>query len=100
MHIVQVENAVTRVTRWDLEPGAGTGAHRHGFDYVVVPLVAGRMAVTGEDGAQTFVDLQPGSSYYRPAGVRHEVRNGGAVPLSFVEVELLDRPAAEEVPSA
>jgi hypothetical protein len=32
--------------------------------------------------------------------VRHEVCNGGAQLLSFVEVELLDRPEAEEVPSA
>jgi beta-alanine degradation protein BauB len=100
VHTVQVDNAATRVTRWDLAPGDGTGEHRHGFDYVVVPLVAGRMAVTGQDGARTIVDLQPGESYYRPAGVRHEVVNGGAAPLSFVEVELLDRPAAAEVPSA
>jgi quercetin dioxygenase-like cupin family protein len=100
VHTVQVDNAITRVTRWDLEPGATTGAHRHAFDYVVVPLVAGRMAITGENGTRTLVDLQPGSSYYRQAGVRHEVGNGGIQPLSFVEVELLDRPAAEEVPSA
>jgi quercetin dioxygenase-like cupin family protein len=99
VHTVQVENDITRVTRWDLEPGATTGAHRHGFDYVVVPLTPGRMAITGEDGAQTLVDLQPGSSYYRPAGVRHEVGNGGTEPLGFVEVELLDRPAVPEVPS-
>jgi quercetin dioxygenase-like cupin family protein len=99
VHTVQVDNAVTRVTRWDLAPGDSTGPHRHGFDYVVVPLVAGRMAVTGEDGVQTVADLLPGVSYYRRAGVRHEVANGGARPQSFVEVELLDRPAADEVPS-
>ena len=33
------------------------------------------------------VVLEAGAAYARPAGVRHDVMNGGEAPMSFVEVE-------------
>jgi mannose-6-phosphate isomerase-like protein (cupin superfamily) len=36
--------------------------------------------------------MEPGKSYYREAGVEHNVVNGAGGELSFVEVELKSRP--------
>lgn len=84
-----IANERVRVGRWDLAVGTSTGVHRHPFDYVVVPLTAGRLRVVTSDGTQSIMDLEPGKSYFRNAGAVHEVQNGGNVPLSFVEVEIL-----------
>ena len=37
-HEVLVDDDKVRVTRWDFVPGAETGWHRHGMDYVVVTI--------------------------------------------------------------
>jgi beta-alanine degradation protein BauB len=84
----QVDNARTRVTRHRLAPGAHTGAHRHEYDYVVVPVTGGRMRIL-EGGKELFADLTSGVAYFRPAGVEHDVFNGGDQELIFVEVELV-----------
>ena len=84
----QIDNERVRVTRHHLAPGAHTGFHRHEFDYVVVPLTRGRMRIL-EDGEERFSELSLGVSYFRPAGVEHDVFNGGDQDLTFVEVELL-----------
>ena len=34
----QLDDEHVRVTRWDFNPGAETGWHRHGWLYVVVPV--------------------------------------------------------------
>ena len=84
----QVDNARTRVTRHRLAPGAHTGFHRHEYDYVVVPVTGGRMRILAA-GAEQFAELSSGMAYYRPAGVEHDVFNGGEQELIFVEVELV-----------
>jgi len=84
----QVDNARTRVTRHRLAPGAHTGMHRHEYDYVVVPVTDGRMRIL-EAGKELFADLTRGVAYFRPAGVEHDVFNGGGQELVFVEVELV-----------
>ena len=84
----QVDNARTRVTRHRLAPGAHTGFHRHEYDYVVVPVTAGRMRII-EGGKESLADLASGAAYFRHAGVEHDVFNGGDRELIFVEVELL-----------
>jgi len=83
----QVDTARTRVTRYRLAPGASTGAHRHEYDYVIVPVTSGRLRVVA-NGQEIFADLASGVSYARPAGVEHEVFNAGAGEMVFVEVEL------------
>ena len=35
---VQIDNDEVRVTEWRLAPGSATGHHRHGMDYVIVPV--------------------------------------------------------------
>lgn len=83
----QVDIARTRVTRYRLAPGATTGAHRHEYDYVIVPVTSGRLRVVA-NGQGIFADLASGVSYARPAGVEHEVFNAGTADMIFVEVEL------------
>jgi len=84
----QIDNARVRVTRHRLAPGAHTGFHRHEHDYVVVPVSAGRMRIV-EGGKELFSDLSSGVAYFRPAGIEHDVFNGGDQELVFVEVEII-----------
>ena len=84
----QIDNARTRVTSHRLAPGAHTGFHRHEYDYVVVPVTSGRMRIVAS-GKESFAELSSGVAYFRPAGVEHDVFNGGDGELIFVEVELI-----------
>lgn len=85
---VQIDDDHVRVTRWDFNPGAETGWHRHGWHYVVVPIHDGRLLIELPDGATITAELQAGVSYTRAAGAEHNVVNAGGTPLSFVETEL------------
>lgn len=76
-----------RITRFDFAPGAETGWHRHEFDYVITTLSECRMTLEQKDGGTDTVTLPAGRSYHRPAGVSHNVINGSATPMAFVEVE-------------
>ncbi|MGI9296717.1 MAG: cupin domain-containing protein [Gammaproteobacteria bacterium] len=83
---VQTDNARTRTTIWRFAPGAETGRHRHEFDYVVVPLTDGDLLL--EDGEnENRASLRAGQSYFREAGVEHNVVNINRRPFSFVEIE-------------
>ena len=84
---VHVEDQRVRVTRWDFEPGAETGWHRHELDYVVVPLTNCAFLVEEPAGSRR-VDVAAGASYRRDAGAEHNIVNGGERPMSFIEVEL------------
>ena len=89
---VQRDDADVRITRWDFAPGAVTGQHTHGWPYVVVMLTEALMRV--DDGtAVTETPLAAGQAYHRPAGIEHDVMNGGTAPMAFVEVEI-KRPGA------
>jgi quercetin dioxygenase-like cupin family protein len=95
---VQQDDATVRITRWDFAPGAVTGWHEHGWPYFVVMLVAGTLRVHDGDRV-TDTALEAGQAYGRPAGIRHDVMNGSAHPIAFVEIEvkrpdaLVTRPA-------
>lgn len=86
---VLIENARVRVTRWTVAATEETGLHRHGHDYVVLPLTDGLMRVTAVDGSTAVHRLDRGAPYFREAGAEHTVGNGGEGLLDFVEVELL-----------
>jgi beta-alanine degradation protein BauB len=88
---VQIDNDAARVTEWRFAPGASTGFHRHEHDYVVVPLTTGRLAIEAAEGA-AGAELVAGRSYFRPAGVEHDVRNANAFEFVFVEIEIKARP--------
>jgi quercetin dioxygenase-like cupin family protein len=86
---VTIDNARVRVTEWRFAPGARTGPHRHQWAYVVVPLTTGRLAASGPAG-DAVNELVTGRSYYRPAGVEHDVQNVNGFEFAFVEIELKD----------
>jgi len=84
---VQVDNERVVVTEWRFAPGAQTGWHRHGHDYVVVPLMDGQLLLQTADGEHVS-PLRAGQSYARPAGVEHNVVNAGAGEFAFIEIEI------------
>lgn len=83
-----IDDARVRVTRFDFAPGAETGWHRHGFDYVIIALSDCGMLLEEPGGISRTVMVPAGTSYRREEGVEHNVINGGDMPMSFVEVEL------------
>lgn len=85
----QEENDRVRVTRWHLPPGSQTGPHVHAHDYVVVPLVTGTLTILDDDGVASTAPLKPGGSYFRRAGVSHNVTNQSDSDIVFIEIELL-----------
>ena len=85
---VLVDDDRVRVTRFDFEPGAETGWHVHGHDYVVTPVTACSMLLEEPGGATRQVTMPAGAAYRRDRGVEHNVVNDGDAPMSFVEVEL------------
>lgn len=85
---VQVDNDRVRVTEWRFAKGAATGWHRHEYDYVVVPGTTGTLKIVDADGNETLSELTAGISYYRPAGVEHDVINASDGEFVFVEVEI------------
>lgn len=83
-----VDDDRVRVTRFDFPPGAETGWHRHGHDYVITAVTDCSMLLEEPDGTARTVLVPSGAAYRRSEGVEHNVVNGGSVPMSFVEVEL------------
>ena len=84
---VQIDNERVIVTQWHFEPGAETGWHTHGHDYVVVPTTDGNLLLETDHGP-IQARLTRGQSYSRNVGVRHNVINAGSETLIFVEIEL------------
>lgn len=87
-HEVLVDDDRVKVTRWDFVPGAETGWHRHGMDYVITTVTACNMLLEELGGGSRRVEFAPGIAYRRDEGVEHNVVNDGDGPMSFVEVEL------------
>jgi len=84
---VQIDNEHVRVTEWRFPPGGETGWHRHGLAYVIVPQTTGALLLETPDG-QVTSELRTGISYFRPAGVEHNVINPNETEFVFVEIEL------------
>jgi quercetin dioxygenase-like cupin family protein len=89
---VKIDTARVRVTEWRFAPGAATGWHHHDYDYVVVPVTTGPLAIVGGGGAVTTSQLVTGEPYARNAGVEHDVRNPNATEFVFIEIELKEPP--------
>lgn len=92
--IIHIEDARFKVTEWRFAPGAETGWHVHGHDYVIVPLTDGTLGLEEPGGASRHATLTRGAPYSRQAGVEHNVTNAGAAPLAFLEVETVSDHAA------
>jgi quercetin dioxygenase-like cupin family protein len=84
---VQIDNDRVRVTQWRFPPGASIGWHRHEYDYIVVPMTTGPLAITDATG-NTTAALVAGAPYFRRAGVEHDVRNPNTFEFVFIEIEL------------
>ncbi len=85
---VQVDTPEVRVTEWRLAPGSATGPHTHGMDYVIVPVTTGEMTIVAPDGGRSSAQLTIGKSYFRKAGVQHDVLNETSTEIVFLEIEL------------
>ncbi len=83
-----IDDGRVRVTRFDFAPGAETGWHVHGMDYVITALTDCHMLLEEPGGESRQVLVPAGTSYRREAGVEHNVINDGDALMSFVEVEL------------
>jgi beta-alanine degradation protein BauB len=83
-----VDDARIRATRFDFAPGAETGWHRHGMDYVITALTDCPMLLEEPGGGTRRVLIPAGTVYRRDKGVEHNVVNDGDAPMSFVEIEL------------
>ena len=83
-----VDNARAIVTEWRFAPGAETGWHRHGHDYVVVPMTTGQLLLEEPGGVSRTVDLVAGKPYARDEGVEHNVVNASPHEFVFIEIEM------------
>ena len=84
---IHVENARVIVTEYRFAPGANTGWHIHGHDYVVVPLLDGKVKLDTPEGIK-FAEMKKGVPYYRNKGVEHDVINASEGNYAFIEIEL------------
>ena len=84
---VFIDNDRVVVTEYRFAPGASTGWHRHAHDYVIVPLMDGRLRLVTKEG-ESFADLKQGVPYFRQEGVEHDVINASEGEYAFIEIEL------------
>lgn len=84
---VQIDNERVIVTEWRFAPGAETGWHRHGHDYVVVPQTNGALLLETPQGEVT-APLVAGQAYSRQVGVEHNVINPCDHEVVFIEIEI------------
>jgi len=87
-HEVLIDDGKVRVTRWEFAPGAETGWHRTGMEYVITTLTPSHMLLEEPGGGSRRADMEAGIAYRRDEGIEHNVINGGDQPMSFVEIEL------------
>lgn len=86
--VVHIDDDRFKVTEWRFAPGAETGWHRHGHDYVIVPLTDGTLQLDLPGNQKAEARLTQGVPYSRREGVEHNVTNGSVTaPLAFLEIE-------------
>lgn len=85
---ILIDDDRVRATRFDFAPGAETGWHRHGHDYVITAITDCPMLIIGPEGDERRVLVPAGTTYRRNEGVEHNVICDGPEGMRFVEVEL------------
>lgn len=88
--VLHLDDDRFKVTEWQFEPGAETGWHRHGHDYVIVPLTDGTLGLDLPQSQTMTAHLSRHIPYSRREGVEHNVTNAGTEYLAFLEVEVVD----------
>jgi len=83
-----VDDDRVRVTRFEFAPGAETGWHRHGMDYVITAVTDCHTLLEEPGGGTRKVLVPAGTAYRKQEGVEHNVVNDGALAMIFVEIEL------------
>ena len=81
------DNDRVTIKEWRFAPGAETGWHEHGHDYVIVYRTPAKHLVETMEGG-IMVDVKEGHSYFRKAGVEHNVVNAGDNEVILVETEI------------
>src|ERR1700675_2275504 len=66
---IKIDEPHVRVTEFRFAPGAETGRHRHAYDYVVVPLLDGKLHLEEPGGTSRVAELHTHQPYSRLAGV-------------------------------
>jgi beta-alanine degradation protein BauB len=84
---VLIDNERVIVTEYRFKPGENTGWHVHGHDYVVVPLMDGKLRIESKAGT-SIAPMTAGGAYFRQKGVEHDVINASAGEYAFIEVEV------------
>lgn len=85
---VMINNARAIATEWRFSPGAETGWHKHGHDYIVVPMTTGKLLLEEPGGVSRTADLISGRPYAREEGVEHNVVNANDFEFVFIEIEM------------
>lgn len=88
INIIQADNDRICVTKWILPPKSETGHHVHKYDYVIVPIKGGDLTIYENKKGATTAPIVSGESYFRRAGVSHNVTNQGDAQIEFVEIEI------------
>jgi quercetin dioxygenase-like cupin family protein len=84
---VFIDNDKVIVTEWRFAPGANTGWHTHAHDYVIVPLMDGKVRLETPTGPMN-AEMKQGVPYFRQAGVEHDVINANDSEYAFIEIEV------------
>ena len=66
-----INDARTRVTRFEFEPGQQTGWHTHEYDYVITALTDCHMMLEEPGDISRQVTVPAGTAYRRLVGVNH-----------------------------
>ena len=85
---IQIDNERIRVTEYSFNKNEETGFHIHQWDYVVIPQTNGQLLLIDDNEVEKTATLRAGESYYRKAGVSHNVINAGKEKLVFIEIEI------------
>ncbi len=84
---VFIDNERVIVTGYRFAPGANTGWHRHGHDYVIVPLTDGKVKLITSSG-ESFAEMKKGVPYFRNEGVENDVISANDGEFGFIEIEI------------
>lgn len=82
-----IDNDRVIVTEWRFQPGDNTGWHRHEHDYVIVPLMDGKLKLVTKEG-ESVAEMKKGAPYFRNEGVEHDVISANETEYAFIEIEL------------
>tara|TARA_S200000501_G_C20285436_1_gene509152 strand:- start:150 stop:443 length:294 start_codon:yes stop_codon:yes gene_type:complete len=85
---LQIDNDLTRVTKFILKPNDATGNHVHKLNYVIVPITDAKLKLVDNNNEEKITYLKSGEPYYREAKIEHNVINIGNNDVVFIEIEL------------